>query len=73
MVALPTCNSELRKRGNDIVIEVCVECQRLRLLHMCTNTDEFVQVSIPYDLVILDCVNRIVHNTTFKYGLTPDV
>lgn len=23
MVALPTCNSELRKRGNDIVIEVC--------------------------------------------------
>lgn len=70
---LTMCVAELRKRGNDIVIEVCANCQRLRLLHMYTLPPEFVQVAIPYDMVILDCLNRIIHGTTFKYGLAPDV
>ncbi|KAL5866327.1 hypothetical protein ACKVWL_011530, partial [Pyricularia oryzae] len=70
---LSMCVEELRKRGDEIVVLVCTVCQRLRLLHSCTNDTDFVEVSLPYDTVVLDCVNRIVHNTTFKYGLAADV
>lgn len=70
---LPSCVEELRKRGDEILVQICVSCQRLRLLHSCTTDTEFVEVSLPYDTVVLDCVNRIVHDTTFKYGITPDV
>lgn len=70
---LSMCVEELRKRGDEIVVLVCTVCQRLRLLHSCTNDTDFVEVSLPYDTVVLDCVNRIIHNTTFKYGLAADV
>lgn len=70
---LPRCVEELRKRGDEIVVHVCTTCRRLRLLHACTIASDFAEVTLPYDTVVLDCVNKIIHNTTFKYGIEPDV
>jgi len=54
------------------VVLVCVECQSLRLLHSCTTPTEFAEVTLPYDVVVLDCVNKIVYNCVFKYTLELD-
>nr|POF11849.1 hypothetical protein CFP56_78079 [Quercus suber] len=70
---LVNCAEELRKRGDEVVVLVCLECQRLRLLHSCTTKTEFAEVTLPYDMVVLDCVNKITYNCTFKYTLEPDV
>lgn len=70
---LVNCAEELRKRGDEVVVLVCMQCQRLRLLHSCTSKTEFAEVTLPYDMVVLDCVNKIVYNIAFKYTLEPDV
>ena len=70
---LVNCAEELRKRGDEVVVLVCMGCQRLRLLHSCTVDVEFAEVTLPYDTVVLDCINKITYNTTFKYTLEPDV
>lgn len=70
---LVNCAEELRKRGDEVVVLVCMGCQRLRLLHSCTVPTEFAEVTLPYDTVVLDCVNKITYNCAFKYTLEPDV
>lgn len=70
---LVNCAEELRRRGDEVVVLVCLVCQRLRLLHSCTNPTEFAEVTLPYDTVVLDCVNKITYNCAFKYTLEPDV
>lgn len=70
---LVNCAEELRKRGDEVVVLVCMGCQRLRLLHSCTVSTDFAEVTLPYDTVVLDCVNKITYNCAFKYTLEPDV
>lgn len=70
---LVKCTEEVRRRGDDVQVHVCLTCQRLRLLHSCTNETDFAEVTLPYDTVVLDCINKIVHNIVFEYTLEPDV
>lgn len=70
---LISCTSELRKRGDEVIVLLCTSCQRLRLLHSCTNDTEFVEITLPYDTVVLDCVTRIIHNVAFRYTIEPDI
>lgn len=70
---LHLCVEELRKRGDTVVVLVCSKCQRLRLLHSCTETTDFIEVTLPYDVVVLDCVNKITYNIVFEYQVEPDV
>lgn len=70
---LVNCVEELRKRGDEVLVHVCKMCQRLRLLHSCTIPVEFAEVTLPYDVVVLDCVNKITYNCSFVYEIEPDV
>lgn len=70
---LVNCAGELRKRGDEVLVHVCKRCQRLRLLHSCTVPVEFAEVTLPYDVVVLDCVNKITYNCVFEYDIEPDV
>jgi hypothetical protein len=70
---LVNCTEELRKRGDEVVVLVCMSCFHLRLLHSCTANTEFAEVTLPYDVVVLDCINKITYNCVFKYTLEPDV
>lgn len=70
---LVNCAEELRKRGDEVIVHVCRRCQRLRLLHSCTVPVEFAEVTLPYDIVVLDCVNKITYNCVFEYEIEPDV
>lgn len=69
---LAQCAGELRKRGDEVVTLLCTQCQRLRLLHSCTAKTEFIEVTLPYDTVVLDCTNKIIYNVAFKYSTEPD-
>lgn len=69
---LVKCVSELRRRGDEVVVLLCVGCQRLRLLHSCTTDSDFIEITLPYDTVVLDCVSKIVYNSTFVYSVEPD-
>jgi DNA-directed RNA polymerase beta subunit len=69
---LVACVGELRRRGDEVVIHLCARCQRLRLLHSCTETNNFVEITLPYDTVVLDCVSKIVYNSCFVYDIEPD-
>jgi hypothetical protein len=70
---LVNCVEELRRRGDEVMVHVCKMCQRLRLLHSCTDSPEFAEVALPYDIVVLDCVNKITYNCSFVYDIEPDV
>jgi hypothetical protein len=70
---LAMCAEEIRNRGDTTLVLVCLDCQRLRLLHSCTGETTFVEVTLPYDTIVLDCVNKIVHNYSFKYTIEPDI
>lgn len=70
---LVSCTSELRRRGDEVVVHSCPRYQPLRLLHSCTSDSEFLEITLPYDTVVLDCVSKIVYNTSFVYHVEPDV
>lgn len=70
---LVRCVEELRRRGDEVTVLVCTRCQRLRLLHVCTEDTGFIEVALPYDTVVLDCVTKIVYNSAFVYTVEPDV
>lgn len=70
---LVSCVSELRRRGDEVLVLVCAGCQRLRLLHSCTEDRGFIEVTLPYDTVVLDCVSKIVYNSCFVYSVEPDI
>lgn len=72
-IGLQYCGSEISERGDRVVGKWCTKCQRLGLLHTCTTDDDCVSVKAPYDLIITDCVNAIVHNGSFQYELVPEV
>lgn len=69
---LAKCTEELRKRGDEVVVFLCAKCQRLRLLHLCTESTEFIEITIPYDLLVLDCMSKILHNAAFVYEVELD-
>ncbi len=46
---LSACTEELRRRGDEVVVHLCTSCQCLRQLHSCTEEENFVEITIPYD------------------------
>ncbi len=70
---LQHCISEIVDRGDVVVVNVCVVCQRLGLLCTCTTENNHVSTSIPYDTVIFDITTYIVYGSSIKYVLESQV
>lgn len=64
-------NEEIAKRGDWIVVPACPICQRLGIY--CSSHKERIQVTIEYDLMVLDITNYICTSGTFKYAFAPEV
>lgn len=58
---LQCCVEETVSRGDQVVCKVCTQCQRLGLLCTCTEEDLHVDVTLPYDTVVLDICNYVIH------------
>lgn len=69
---LSACSEELRKRGDEVVVLLCMSCQCLRQLHQCTEVTEFAEITIPYDLYLLAFVSKITDNVSLKFTVVPD-
>lgn len=64
---LQSCDREIPECGDCIMARFCWICQCLGLLCTCTTEDNHIQSKVPYDTVVLDCINTIVYNGSFQY------
>ena len=67
------CTEGLREKGDEVVVLVCMKCLRLETIRSCVANTGLDEVTLLYDTVVLDCVNRIKYSCLFKYTLDPDI
>lgn len=48
---------EITLRGDVVLVAVCVECKRLEILCGYRKNTETVDVRLPYDMILVDCVS----------------